>query len=103
MFTVPSGPPRNLSIISRDPTTLTLSWSLPLPQHKNGIITGYTILLTQSSNGRRRRYNNIRLMGYTIDSLTPYTMYSVVVAARTVNGTGPYSDGMEAVTREAGT
>jgi len=38
---------------------------------------------------------------YTVGSLRPYTSYSCVVAARTVNGTGPFSNVTEVRTQEA--
>ena len=45
MYTAPSGPPENFTI-STTSHNITLSWSLPLPTHRNGLITSYLIVCT---------------------------------------------------------
>ena len=97
---VPSGAPRNVSIASSS-TALTLTIDKPLPEHQNGIITGYLVRVTQASNGNRRQVTSTDA-NITVSSLTPYTQYFVNVAARTVNGTGPSSESYEVTTLEAG-
>ena len=98
--TVPSGAPRSASITSSS-TSITLSIEEPLPEHKNGIITSYSVSVTQASNGRTRQATSTGST-VTVTSLTPYTLYSVNVRASTVNGTGPPSQSYEVTTLEAG-
>ena len=73
----------------------------PLPQHRNGLITGYLVRVTQASNGIRQEVSSTDDT-VTITSLTLYTQYFVNVAAKTVNGTGPLSESYEVTTLEAG-
>ena len=101
MSPVPSGPPRSLSAVSNSPTTIDLTWLLPLPQQRNGIITGYLVRATVASNGQQRQYTTSSQRSFTLTSLLIYTRYMVTVAATTVNGTGPSSVGYEIVTMEA--
>lgn len=82
-------------------TALTLTIDKPLPEHQNGIITGYLVRVTQASNGNRRQRTSTDAT-VTVSSLTPYTQYFVNVAARTVNGTGPFGESYEVTTLEAG-
>lgn len=62
---------------------------------------GYLVRVTQASNGNRRQVTSTDAT-VTVSSLTPYTQYFVNVAARTVNGTGPFSESSEVTTLEAG-
>ena len=80
---------------------LTLTIDKPLPEHQNGIITGYRARVTQASNGNTREQTSTNTT-VTVSSLTPYTQYFVNVAARTVNGTGPFGESYEVTTLEAG-
>lgn len=96
---VPSGPPVNLSVQSTSSVSITLSWGLPIPAHRNGIITGYTMRITLLASQTRTEYSTTHT-SYTVGSLRPYTSYSCVVAARTINGTGPFSNVTEVRTQE---
>ena len=98
--TVPSGPPQSVSVVPNS-TTINLNIEEPLPEHQNGIITGYLVSLTQASSGRRQEFSPSRST-ITIPSLTPYTRYFITVAAKTINGTGPPSESYEVSTLEAG-
>ena len=102
-ISVPSGAPSSVNVTSITPYSLTFSISLPLPQHRNGIILRYSLQLTQSSNGRQLPTYTTR-PGWllNVSSLTPYTTYSYVVAAQTVNGTGPYGRIRTVTTAETG-
>ncbi len=82
-------------------TALTLAIEEPLPEHRNGIITGYLVRVTRASNGSVQEQSSTHA-AVTVSSLTPYTQYFVDVAARTVNGTGPFSERYEVTTLEAG-
>ena len=94
--TVPSSPPRDVMVESHNPASLMVSWRLPRSRDRNGPITGYLInylrvgssnMISMSVTGEPSRTTII-----TISGLLAYVNYSVIVAAMTVNGTGPFSD-----------
>ena len=88
---VPSSPPVNIIVMSAHPGSLELSWQPPPEIDQNGPITGYEIQYTMV--GSNVTMDEIISSGnmYTITELLPFVNYSVVMAAITVNGTGPFS------------
>ena len=91
--TVPSSPPQNVMVTDRDPASLMVSWQPPPPIDHNGIITSNMIQYTRVDTSVMMSVNvNSGTTQYTISGLVAYVDYSVIVAARTVNGTGPFSD-----------
>ena len=88
---VPSSPPVNVILMSAHPASLDLSWQPPPEIDQNGPITGYEIQYTMV--GSNVIMNETISSGnmYTITELRPFVNYSVVMAAITVNGTGPFS------------
>ena len=83
----PTGAPGGLTSTSVESRSLSVVWgTVPCP-HQGGPITGY-----------RLRYSNgtsiVNTTGekYNLTGLTPFTSYSVQVAAVNDGGTGPYSD-----------
>ena len=94
--TVPSSPPQDIMMESHNPASLNVSWQPPPNGNRNGPITGYTINYTRDRSSDVRSINvtgeTSGTTVITISKLAPYVNYSVVVAAMTVNGTGPYSD-----------
>uniref|UniRef100_A0A1X7VJK8 Fibronectin type-III domain-containing protein n=2 Tax=Amphimedon queenslandica TaxID=400682 RepID=A0A1X7VJK8_AMPQE len=87
---VPSGIPQSLSITSATATGLNISWNPPSEEDRNGDINGYiinvtntdTLITTQFTTG-----NN----DFSVNDLEPDTTYSLSVAARNANGTGPFT------------
>ena len=96
---VPSGPPLGITAVSSTPYSILLSWSLPRSIYRNGIITGYTMNVTAASSVIF--HSSTTANSYTVGSLSPYTRYNCSVAAKTVNGTGPFSRIVLAWTQEA--
>ena len=90
--TVPSSPPRDVIVESYNPASLQVSLQPPLERSRNGPITGYVIQYTRVESSDMM--NEIVTSGttHTISGLVAYVNYSVIVAAMTVNGTGPFSD-----------
>ena len=89
LITVPSGPPTNLTVSPLSSTSVWLSWGLPNPEDRNGIIRQYIIhvelpfgevpsILTASSS-------------FTVSALRPFTTYLFSVAAITI-GVGPATE-----------
>ena len=90
-FTVPSSPPRNVTVVTHNPASLNVSWQIPIPKDRNGLITGYMINYTRvGSNNTMSVVTNGTT--HTISELSAFVNYSVIVAAMTVNGTGQFSD-----------
>ena len=88
--TVPSSPPQNVMVTSVDPASLMVSWQLPSIINYNGPITGHVIQYTSGGTSNMMNVNSSTTQ--TISGLVAYVDYSVTVAARTVNGTGPFSN-----------
>ena len=91
--TVPSSPPRNVTVESHNPASLKVSWRPPVQKHRNGLITDYMINYTRVGSREMINVNagSNKTKVITISGLIPYENYSVIVAAMTVNGTGPFS------------
>ena len=91
--TVPSSPPRNVMVESYNPASLMVSWLPPVLRDRNGPTTGYVIQYTRVGSSDMM---SMSVIGYIRDIIIPelvvYVNYSVIVAAMTINGTGPFSD-----------
>ena len=79
-------------VISITPASLRVSLQPPLEIHRNGPITGYVIQYTRVGSSDMMSVNVTSGTTHTISGLVAYVNYSVIVAAMTVNGTGPFSD-----------
>jgi hypothetical protein len=89
---VPSGPPLNISAVEVFSRSFTLTWDLPAPSERNGIITGYNITVTSlDSLFEDPQVFFTTSQSLTIDSLDPHTDYVCVIAAITFLGSGPFS------------
>ena len=97
--TVPSSPPQNVLVTNVNSASLMVSWQPPPPIDHNGPIT-YMIQYTRVGSSDMMSVNvNSETTEYTISGLVAYVNYSVIVAARTVNGTGPFSNPVSVVGR----
>ena len=90
--TVPSLAPQNVTVISTDPASLRVSWELPSEIYHNGQIIGHVIQYTRIGSNVMMNMDVDSGTTHTISGLAAYTEYSVKVAAKTVNGTGPSSE-----------
>ncbi|XP_038066681.1 angiopoietin-1 receptor-like [Patiria miniata] len=95
----PTGPPTNVAPGSQAQRSLAFSWSLPACGSRGGV-TGYDYRLSTSGAAPLTGQTTAGL-SVTIDGLTPHTSYSFQVAARTNDGTGPYSVAVTSTTQEA--
>ena len=77
-------------VTSVNPASLRVSWQLPSTINYNGPITGHVIWYTVGGTSNMINVNSAT--AHTISGLVAYVDYSVRVAARTVNGTGPFSN-----------
>ena len=79
-------------VVSHNPASLYVSWRLPRNRDLNGPITGHVIQYTRVASSDMMSVNVTSGTTHTISGLVAYVNYSVIVAAITVNGTGPFSD-----------
>ena len=89
--TVPSSPPQNVMVTSVNPASLMVSWQPPPIIDHNGPIT-YMIQYTRVGSSDMMSVNINSGTTRTISELVAYVDYSVTVSARTVNGTGSFSN-----------
>ena len=68
----------------------------------NGAITGYSVNVTNVENGITvQLFTSSTTL--TVNSLEPFTVYAITIAAQTAVGAGPYSIGLSQITMEDGT
>ena len=89
-YTVPSGYPQNIEIRAVSSRMSTLSWDPPNYEDRNGVIIGYVINVTNTRRNETLQYTS-NTTALTLSTLSPYTTYYCIVAARTSVGTGPFS------------
>ena len=68
----------------------TLSWDLPNFEDRNGNITGYVINITNAQTNEASEYAS-NATTLTLTTLSPFTTYYCIVAAKTSVGTGPFT------------
>ena len=88
---VPSSPPRHVRVESVIPASMMISWRPPIRIDRNGPIIGHVILYTRVGSSDMMSVNVTSGTTHTISGLVAYVNYSVIVAAMTVNGTGPFN------------
>jgi receptor-type tyrosine-protein phosphatase Q len=98
---VPDSEPQLLMASDITSESFYLSWSPPPVEDHNGVITGYTIQVTNASTGEIFTVTS-QENSTEIQSLRPFTTYTCVVAAQTSAGIGPYSTTVMIQTGEAG-
>ena len=94
LYTVPDGPPLSVTLSSPTSTSIAVSWQLPDPLVRNGIITKHQLNYTEVS--QPLNWTTVPLDGnisYMIEELKIFTRYYVSVSAGTqIYGYGPFSD-----------
>ena len=93
--------PIGLSVTSQTSNSLTLAWMAPPPERQNGLITGYSINVTNTDTGASVFLSSTG-NSITIGQLSPYTSYLCSVAAQTIVGQGPYTSPITVTTGEDG-
>ena len=89
--TVPSSPPLNVTAMPLHPGALNVSWQPPVEIDQNGPLT-YVVEYTDIETNISMNVTVTSGTNIAISGLDPYDDYLVRVAARTVNGTGNFSD-----------
>ena len=100
-LTVPSGSPLMFNATALSSQSIILVWEPPSPEDQNGLIVGYTINITDLETDERYQHISTST-NITIGSLTPFTTYICIIAARTNIGIGPFSTVVTVQTLEDG-
>ena len=93
-LTAPSASPAFVNISKITSSSITVHWGTVDCIHRNGAITGYTVVY-MSVDGKHNHTNNTSgdsVMEMTILGLKPSSRYSVTVAAVNTAGIGIYSN-----------
>ena len=101
ILAVPSGAPQNFMITADSSTSLSMTWDPPAVQHRNGMITAYTINIT-SEDGMSMTQMVFSGTSFRLESLRPFVSYTCSIAAHTSVGQGPFSTTVTATTPEDG-
>ena len=99
--TVPSGFPQDVSIDSTTSQSVEISWSPPLLEERNGIITSYTVTVSRQGTDSQIQLTSATT-SISVSMLNPFTTYMVTVAASTTIGVGPPSTQLTFRTAEDG-
>ena len=78
-------------VTSTDPASLRVQWQLPSEMYHNILITGHVIQYTRIRSTDVMKMNVDSGTTHTISGLVACTVYSIRVAAKTINATGPFS------------
>ena len=105
-FVEPSGPPTNVTVMVKSPTTILVSWSEVNPIDQNGNISNYEVLYTPLQTfGEQIESNALNVSGSEFSpllmDLQEYINYSISVRAYTRVGPGPESNDIIILTLEA--
>ena len=79
-----------INFVAINATMLRISWEEPLTEERNGIITNYVINMTIVETGEQSQFTPTE-HSIELNRLHPFYTYTFIMAAETVNGTGPYS------------
>lgn len=100
---VPSGEPTHLDLTVLNSTSIQVVWGPPLEVDQNGVITNYSINISNLESGNSNTLSVSSLTHRTVfHQLHPYTTYGIAVAAENSAGVGPFTSVMYARTSEDG-
>ncbi|XP_047564581.1 cell adhesion molecule DSCAM [Lutra lutra] len=102
----PDGPPQEVHLEPLSSQSIRVTWKAPKKHLQNGIIRGYQIGYREYSTGGNFQFNIISIDTtgdseiYTLDNLSKFTQYGLVVQACNRAGTGPSSQEIITTTLE---
>ena len=99
-YTAPSSPPVDVEAIPINSHTLSISWSIPSPEHANGVIRGYIVTLLEVDT-METFSDSANSTSIAFPNLQPSFTYTYRVAARTTD-IGPNSPEMHVTLPEDG-
>ena len=101
-FSAPTVAPGGLNITSVDRRSLSVVWGTVPCSHQRGPITGYRLRYSASIGASIVNTTGEGNRQHVLTGLTPFTNYSVQVAAVNDGGTGPYSTPLTVETLQDG-
>ena len=115
-YTVPTETPLNVMVTVETSRSIMLSWDRPSLEEQNGILTIYHVIIMETQilyldNGTvdspmgdnfNRTYNVSEGRMQLVDMLHPSYNYTVMIAAATEPGIGPFSEPITVMTLEDG-
>ena len=102
IHTVPTGYPLDILTTEVNSTKVGLAWKPPPLEQRNGDIIGYRLSFWETTSNSNWTTFTTESAATVIDDLDPHTEYTIVVAASTAVGTGPYSPSLTVRTLEDG-
>ena len=100
--TAPTAAPRNFTAVVNSAFEAGLSWSPPVVDKQNGVITNYVINITEDATGDEFQESSSSTSLTIDDDLRPYYTYTCIIAAETSAGLGPFSSSISFTTHEYG-
>ena len=98
---VPAGAPLfNITVVTA--TTITITWQSLPPCDQNGVITSYTIAYKMGSGSFIVIVVDAANRTVVISRLTPFTIYTIKMAASTSAGRGEFGQEVTVQTNESG-
>ncbi|XP_049275011.1 receptor-type tyrosine-protein phosphatase delta isoform X3 [Rhipicephalus sanguineus] len=94
----PTSPPLNVTFRLQSPTTVVFTWEPPIPVHRNGHITHYSVQFRRRSSDFSADDRNTSHTRVVFSSLDEKTDYIMRVRACTAKGCGPWSENLTAST-----
>ena len=103
-FSVPTGSPMDVEIISITSTSVSIAWSSPSPDKQNGAIFAYSVLIAGVKDNLKWIVNSTDpyTSNVILSHLEPFLAYNLSVSAININGSGPYSPPLRFMTAPAG-
>ena len=102
-MTAPTGSPLNQHGSAINSTAIIFTWDHPAVDARNGLITGYSLILLEQATNLSTSYSQtggrIELI---VSNLHPYYDYECRIAAETRMGRGPYGPTFITTTLQAG-
>ena len=83
-------------------TSISVYWDPPPFDDQNGVITSYTVIITNLNRTNISMSINVTNTSYTAIDLEEFKVYDIQVAAMTPVGLGPFSDVIRSQTFEDG-
>ena len=100
--TAPTAAPQHFAAVVTTAFEVDLSWSPPVSDKQNGVITNYVINITEDESGDDFQESTSSTSLSVEDNLRPYITYTCVISAGTSAGQGPFSSAINFTTHEHG-
>jgi len=90
-ITGPAAPPQNIQTIVQNSTSISVFWDPPPFPDRNGVITGYQVVITNLNRSNVSEVINVTSPSHVATDLQEFEAYNIKVAAMTAIGLGPFS------------